>query len=148
MRLTEHFTLEELTRSDTAIAKGISNVPDAAQLANLSRLAGMLERVRDVLGGAPMLISSGLRVPALNRAVGGVANSAHVTGLAADFTCPKFGTPQQICRALAASDIPFDQIIQEGTWVHFGLSAQDVTPRRQVLTADFSKGAATYKTGL
>ncbi|KUZ70659.1 peptidase M15 [Burkholderia ubonensis] len=149
MQLTPHFTLEELTRSDTARARQIDNTPSPAAAANLRRLAQTLERVRALLGGKPMQITSGYRSPALNRAVGGVSTSAHAQGLAADFVCSGYGPPVDVCRALAASDLPFDQVINEfGRWVHIGLAADGVTPRRQVLTARKVGGRTTYAAGL
>ncbi|WP_423379547.1 D-Ala-D-Ala carboxypeptidase family metallohydrolase [Burkholderia sp. LMG 32019] len=146
--LTAHFTLEELTASDAARRRGIDNTPSAAVTANLRRTAETLERVRDVLGGRPVIITSGYRAAALNHAVGGVPSSAHLSGLAADFVCPKFGMPLDICRAIAASTIEFDQLIQEGTWVHIGLAPIGTKPRRQVLTATFGATSTTYSEGL
>ena len=126
--LTGHFTLEEFVRSDTARILGIANTPTPAIVANLRRLALFDELVRLELGGAPMAISSGYRCPALNRAVGGAGNSAHLVGLANDFTAPAFGTPLAICRQLAQSTLPFDQLIYEragsAVWVHLGIAAE------------------------
>lgn len=134
VHLTPHFSLHELTHSDTAVARGIDNTPTAAVLANLQRLASVLERVRAVLG-VPIHISSGYRSPDLNRAVGGVANSVHMFGLAADITAPAFGTPLQVAQAIQAAGIEFDQLIHEyGRWVHIGL--RDGEQRGQLLTYD------------
>jgi hypothetical protein len=138
IRLTDHFSLEELTASQTAARLGIDNAPDATIAAELRRLAVKLERVRERLG-APILVSSGYRSPALNAAVPGSApGSAHTFGRAADFTCPGFGTPLDICKVLRAEGgIPFDQLIHEfGAWVHFGIALFGQLPRRQVLTID------------
>ncbi|KUZ33599.1 D-Ala-D-Ala carboxypeptidase family metallohydrolase [Burkholderia territorii] len=146
--LTAHFTLEELVASDTARRRGIDNTPSATVAANLRRTAEALERVRELLGGRPVVVTSGYRSPALNSAIGGVPNSAHKLGLAADFVCPKFGTPLDICRAISRSSIEFDQLIQEGTWVHIGLAAAGVKPRRQVLTASFGSARTMYSEGL
>lgn len=134
-QLTPNFSLRELIHSDTADARGIDNMPPVPVLANLQRLAGVLERVRAVLG-VPIIISSGYRSPDLNRAVGGVANSVHMSGLAADITAPAFGTPLQVAQAIqAAAGIEFDQLIHEyGRWVHIGLS--EGPARRQLLTYD------------
>jgi zinc D-Ala-D-Ala carboxypeptidase len=138
--ITEHFTLEEFTRSDTARILGIVNAPAPAIVANLRRLARFNELVRLELGGAAMVISSGYRCPALNRAVGGAGNSAHLDGLANDFTAPAFGTPMEICEKLDKSYLQFDQLIYERSgsaiWVHLGIAAEGKTPRRQVLTID------------
>lgn len=150
MKLSDHFTLDELIASQTAARRGIKNQPDAAIMDNLVFLAGKLEIVREILGNRPMLISSGYRSPELNVAVGGSKTSAHMTGLAADFICPGFGDPLEICQCLSANakKIGFDQIIQEGTWVHIGFSAAGRQPRLQVLTAQFDKSSTTYINGL
>lgn len=148
MNLTDHFTLEELTASQTAARRGIGNTPSADIIQNLTRTAQVLEHVRVLLGSRPITISSGYRSPALNSAVGGVRNSAHLYGLAADFICPAYGDPLTICKAIAASGIDFDQVIQEGTWVHLGLAPADQKNRRQLLTAHFGDGATTYREGL
>jgi zinc D-Ala-D-Ala carboxypeptidase len=109
--LSANFALEEFTESQTAARKGIDNTPDAATLKNLKALADALEVVREKLGNLPMRISSGYRSPALNKAVGGSKNSSHMSGLAVDFTAPRFGTVLQTAKAVAASGIDFDQII-------------------------------------
>lgn len=144
MNLSEHFTLEELTFSQTAVRKGIDNTPSLEVVAHLTRLADSLEKVRQLLGG-PVRITSGYRSTVLNAAVGGSKKSAHMAGYAADFVCPSFGYPLKIVKAIAASDIQFDQCIQEGTWVHISF---DPDARRQVLTAHFSNGKATYTEGV
>lgn len=144
MNLTPHFSLAELTASDTAVARKIDNTPTPAIAANLTRLAGVLEQVRTLVG-APIKVSSGYRAPALNKAVGGAANSAHVFGLAADISTAAI-SPKALARLIQQSDIVFDQLIYEGTWAHIGLSAGK--PRRQVLTAKFGPGGTTYVNGI
>lgn len=146
MNLTEHFTLDELTHSETAVRRGIDNTPDEYVLKNLRMLADGLERVRSVLGH-PMRISSGYRSPLLNAIVGGSRNSYHIRGLAADFTCPAFGTPRDVAMAIvtAADSIDYDSIIHEGRWVHIQFANN---PRRQVLTATFANGGVAYSKGL
>jgi len=134
MQLTPHFTLEEALRSDAAIENGIANTPTAEHQKNIEYTAKMMERVRAVLGNNAIKVSSWYRNPQVNRIVGGVANSQHALGLAVDFTCPKFGGILEVCIALRASDIPFDQLIWEyGRWVHIGF-CNCPKPRRQVLT--------------
>jgi hypothetical protein len=133
--LTAHFSLEELVASQSAARLGLDNSPPAPQLANLRRLAGTMELVRDLLGGHPVLISSGYRSPACNRAVGGAASSAHCQGLAIDFTVPGFGSPLEICRALEPhlAALEIDQLIHEfSAWCHLGLRAE--APRLMCLT--------------
>lgn len=144
MNLSPHFSLAELTASDTAVARKIDNTPTPAIAANLTRLAGVLEQVRTLVG-APIKVSSGYRAPALNKAVGGAANSAHVFGLAADITTSAL-SPKALARMIDESDIVFDQLIYEGTWVHIGLTTGK--PRRQVLTAKFGPGGTTYVSGI
>ncbi|OWY35310.1 D-Ala-D-Ala carboxypeptidase family metallohydrolase [Herbaspirillum aquaticum] len=147
-KLTDHFSLSEMTVSETAARKGIDNTPSPAIIKNLTRTAQLLERVRVLLGSKPILVSSGYRSPALNAAVGGSKTSAHMQGLAADFICPGFGTPLAICQRLDSLGVEFDQLIQEGAWVHIGLAAEGIKPRRQVLTAKFSSVGTTYGSGL
>lgn len=144
MTLTEHFTLEELTHSEVAIRKGLDNTPPADIVANLTELAGFLEQIRSLLA-VPLIIHSAYRGPKVNAAVGGSSTSAHMTGQAADFIAPQYGTPQEIARAIRDSGIQFDQLIYEGTWCHFGIRGD---MRRQVLTAHFEGGKATYTQGV
>ena len=144
MNLTEHFMLEELTFSSTAQRLGIDNTPSLEMVAILTKTAIALEQVRALLN-VPMHVDSGYRCEALNKAVGGVANSAHIEGYAVDFIAPDFGTPLEIARAIAASSIQFDQCICEGTWVHISF---DPRMRRQTLTATFGPNGATYSQGV
>ena len=152
MQITEHFTLAELCHSDTAVRLGIDNTPGQLARDNLVTLAYGLEAIRAALGGHPLHISSAYRCPELNRAVGSTAkNSAHLIGLAADFTCPGFGTPRQVAEHLAGlvDSLCFDQLIEEaGRWVHVGYAGYACTPRKEILTARFSNGMATYTKGL
>lgn len=128
--LSPNFSLEELTCSQTASRRGLDNTPPPEVLEHLKGTALRMEAVRDVLGDGPIVVSSGYRSPAVNAAVGGVANSAHCQGWAVDFICPAFGDPFAICKAVAASLIEFDQVIQEGTWVHISFAP---SMRRQCL---------------
>lgn len=138
-QLTPHFSLAEMTDSQTAARKGIPNVPPVGSpsRANLQRLAETMEEIRTILLDKPILISSGYRSPDVNAAVGGSKNSAHMSGLACDFSCPGFGTPLEICKELQPhmKKLGVDQLIHEfGTWVHLGLSAS--APRHQAMTID------------
>jgi zinc D-Ala-D-Ala carboxypeptidase len=140
MNLSDHFTVEELVQSQTAERRGIDNTPTDAIIANLRFLASRLEQVRALLG-APILISSGYRCPALNQAVGGAANSQHMQGLAADLICPRMGTPVEVCRRIAQSDLAFDQLIYEYTWCHLGLGQRlGDPPRRHIMTLNRATG--------
>ena len=100
MKLSPNFKLDELIWSDTAQRLGIDNRPDARITSHLVALAAGLEQVRVLLGNRPIRINSGYRCPALNRAVGGAASSAHMLGYAADFTCAEFGPPLSIVREI------------------------------------------------
>lgn len=142
--LSPHFSLAELTHSDIAARRGIPNDPPADVMEHLKTLAAGLEQVRALLG-VPMVINSGYRSPDLNRAVGGSAMSAHCDGWASDFIAPAFGTPQDVAKAIRDSSLSFDQVIFEGTWVHISFAPR---MRRQVLTARFNGGPATYTEGI
>lgn len=149
MKLTKHFTLEELTRSDVAVRKGIDNTPPGFVIENLRRLADRLETLRALLD-APIIVSSGYRCPILNHAIGGSRTSAHTSGLAADFIAPDFGTPLEIARVIErhADALDYDQLIYEGAWVHIGFTLVSFS-RREVLTAHFGEdGKVRYTEGL
>jgi zinc D-Ala-D-Ala carboxypeptidase len=145
IRFTPHFSLDELTFSSTACRLQIPNDPPDEVVANLRVLAEGLERVRAMLGDRPLHIDSGYRCPKLNQAVCGAPRSAHLDGWAADFICPEFGEPIAIVRTIAASWLDFDQVIQEGTWVHISF---DPKHRKQVLTAHFGPNGTTYSAGV
>jgi len=129
MQLSTHFSREELTTTQVRQ----DNTPTFEVDKNLILLASSLEQVRSVLKNNPMSISSGYRSPVVNLAVGGASNSAHMRGLAADFTCPAFGTPKMIVDAIASSNIDFDQCIVEfNRWVHFAIPQAGKKGRKQV----------------
>ena len=131
-QLSAHFTLAELTISESAARLGIDNTPPADVMENLRRLVIVLEEVRTLLA-RPLIIISGYRSPALNKAIGGSQNSAHQFGLAADFIVPPL-TPLQAAREIGKSFITFDQLIHEHSWIHLGLGPPAATMRRQMLT--------------
>lgn len=137
-RLTAHFALEELVCTQH---RGLDNTPPPEVVANLRTTAARMEEVRRLLRDRVITVTSGYRSPALNRAVGGVRTSAHLTGHAVDFNCYGFGAPLEVCRAIAESEIGFDQLIQEGTWVHVSFEPR---MRRQILT----RRAGGYAPGL
>ena len=145
MKLTEHFTLEEFTRSTTASRLKIDNrVPDEL-MANIQLTAIKLELVRKALGKA-IIITSGYRCPALNTRVGGASTSAHTKGLAVDFHS-SYGTPKEICQRLIDAGVQFDKLIQEhNQWVHIGFSPTN--NRQIVLTAVKQNGKTVYLSGL
>lgn len=144
MNLSEHFTLEEAIRSDTATRKGLDNSPSAEVLANMMEAAEQLEVVRRLLD-APIQVTSWYRSPKLNTLIGGSATGAHPEGWAIDFRAPGFGTPLEVCRAVRDSGIKFDQLIYEGTWVHLSFAPK---LRQSVLTAHFGDGPTHYTAGL
>ena len=129
--LSEHFTLEEATFSDTAVRQGINNQPNAKQFANMTIAAEGMEKIRALLGKS-IRVNSWLRLPELNVAVGGSKVSSHMDGWAIDFTCAGFGDPYAVCKAIEASDIKFDQMIHEyGRWTHISFAPE---MRQQTLT--------------
>lgn len=144
MQLSPHFTLSEFTRSDTANRLKINNNPGPQHLQNLRKLAIALEDIRALLK-CPVIITSGYRSPALNTAVEGSSTSSHCFGLAADFHAPGFGSDQAVAKAIAASDLMFDQLIFEQSrthWVHVGI---DPRMRREVLSWRSGRG---YRQGI
>jgi hypothetical protein len=145
MQLSTNFKLNEFTTSQTATRKGIDNTAPAPIIERLRMLANTLEQVRTLLGNHSIRISSGYRCIALNRAIGSGDTSAHIQGYAVDFTCPGFGTPKEVANKIAQSDIKFDQLIYEGTWIHLSVDPRN---RRDVLTATFKGGKATYSKGI
>lgn len=117
----QYFTVSELTRSSTAQSRGIDNTPPSEHRANLeSLIVNCLDPIRR-LYGRPIIVSSGYRSPALNAAVGGVANSQHTTGQAADLVPASGGSLEGLFRA-AVQFGDFDQLIMEqrgaSKWVH------------------------------
>jgi hypothetical protein len=124
MNLSEHFTLEEATYSETAVRMGINNQPSTVQLENMKHAAEQLEKIRALLG-KPMHINSWLRLPDVNVAVGGSKVSSHMDGWAIDFTCAGFGSPLEVCKAIEASGIKFDQMIHEfARWTHISFAPE------------------------
>ena len=129
-----NFSMDELTHSDTAARHGIDNTPNDNEKENLYKLAMEMEDVRKLLNNKPIFCSSGFRCVELNTLIGSKKTSAHIKGLAADFTCRQFGTPNEIVFALINSNIPYDQVILEfDRWVHISFCEDEETPRRQAL---------------
>ena len=130
-QLTPHFSLAELTRSDAADRLKVGNAPAGDHLQNLRTLALGLEWARSILG-VPVRVTSGYRNPEVNRAVGGVANSDHALGFAADIV-PSGMTVLAAAKKLAASPLAFDQLIHESGRgiIHLSFAPR---MRRQVLT--------------
>jgi zinc D-Ala-D-Ala carboxypeptidase len=144
MNLSPNFTLDELTASQTAARKGLDNTPNATEVANLVRVAALLEEVRALLN-KPILINSGFCSKAVNDAVGSKDTSQHRIGCAADIRVPGM-TPKQVVEACIKANIPYDQIIEEfGSWTHISVPDSPARPpRRQALTID-RQGTRPFK---
>lgn len=132
MQLTPHFSLAELTVTDT----GFDNTPDAQEVEELTTLAEFLEKIRSrALDNKPIHVNSAFRSEAVNEAVGGVPDSAHRLCFAADITCDSFGSVYKVAEAISEAqqnvEIAFDQLIYEDTWVHV---SRDPRLRNQRLT--------------
>ena len=133
-QLTEHFSLEELTHTDH---REFTNEPNDIEKNNLKRVAELLEQVKELLGGKPIMVNSAFRSKQVNDAVGSKDSSQHRIGCAADIRVPSM-TPDEVVKAIIASDIPFDQIIREfDRWTHISVPNEPTgKPRRQALIID------------
>ena len=134
MNLSEHFTLEELTHTDH---RELENIPNETELANIKRLAEFLETVKSVLGDKPIMVNSAFRSKAVNDAVGSKDTSQHRVGCAADIRVPAM-TPDQVVRAVIASNLGYDQVIREfDRWTHISVpNDPNGKPRKQALIID------------
>jgi hypothetical protein len=141
MLLTPHFTLEELTHTDH---RELDNTPNSSEINNLKRLAEMLEEVKTLLDGKPIMINSAFRSKAVNDAVGSKDTSQHRVGCAADIRVPGL-TPDQVVKAIIGSPIAYDQIIREfDSWTHISVpNNPSGTPRKQALIID-KQGTRAY----
>jgi putative chitinase len=139
-QLSTHFSLEELTHSDTAIELKIANDPTPEHLENLKHLADRMEAVR-ALFDKPIRINSGYRNPQLNKAVGGVSNSAHAQGHAADFHVDGLDD-LTAAKRIRDSELEFDQLIYElGRCVHISF---DPAMRQQVMRQPGGPGSQCF----
>lgn len=132
MNFPKYFTLKELVNSYTAKKKNIDNVPNFEHIVNLYRLCDkVLEPARKELG-RPITVTSGYRSPELNKAVGGVSNSQHLTGCAADLKCTNLVELFDIL----SENPEIDQLLFEDNgvtrWIHVSIPEQGKTPRRQI----------------
>jgi putative chitinase len=153
MQLSEHFKLNEFTKSETAIRKRIDNTPGPEHAANLKLVCEkILEPVRNHFG-KPVRINSGYRGAALNAAVGGSSKSQHCNGEAVDFEID--GLPNPDLAKWVSENCEFDQIILEfydpkegpnSGWVHASVSSKGQN-RKQKLTAVTVNGKTVYKPG-
>ena len=148
MNLSRNFTLSELTKSDTAIRKGINNNPNAEQIEKLKALCeNILQPVRDHFGRVK--ITSGYRSVELCAAIGSSARSQHAKAEAADFECP--GVDNAELADWIHRELPYDQLILEfytqgepnSGWIHCSWIADQ--PRASYLWAYKSEGKTKYK---
>ena len=140
MKLSENFSYEELTHTDH---REFDNTPNDVELSNLTRLAEFLEQVRTLLG-KPIFINSAFRSKLVNDAVGSKDSSQHRVGCAADLRVVGM-TPNEVVKAIIASDLNFDQIIREfDRWTHISIpNSIHNLPRKQALIID-KKGTRLY----
>ena len=137
MKLSPNFTLEELTRSEAAARGGWDNTPNDEAVANLVRLANLLQDVRVAVGNKPVMVNSGFRNKQTNDAVGSTDRSQHRLGCAADIRVPGM-TPRQVVEACIQAEVAFDQIILEfDSWTHISVpNTPDAKPRGSKLIID------------
>lgn len=134
MKKIKYFSLSEFINSSTARRLGIDNSPTFEVVENLNRLAEYLDGIREKLG-KPIHINSGYRSPVLNRAVGGVGNSQHLKGLAADIVCADMESLLKILRETGG----FDQLIKEhrkgstSFWYHVSICPRNGKSRNEVI---------------
>ena len=149
MKLSNNFSLSELTKSQTATRKGIDNEPGTAEIETLIHLAeSVLQPVREHFG-KPVMISSGYRSPELCEAIGSSSKSQHAKGEAADFEI--HGVANKELATWISNNTTFDQLILEfydegdpnSGWVH--CSAVTGEPRKQVLRASKVEGRTKYE---
>lgn len=152
MNLTQNFSLEELTKSEAALRKGLDNTPDEEVIQNLQVLCeNVLQPLRDAYKRG-IKVNSAYRSPDVNAAVGGVRTSDHCKGQAADIEIP--GVPNAEVAQYLADNFDFTQVILEGYkknipdsgWVHVSYNPNNL--KREVLTATFVNGKAIYSRGL
>ena len=129
MSVHKYFSIEEMCHSDTAIAQGITNKPTQPIIDSLDAL---IEHVLDPLReayGQPIIVSSGYRCKRLNKAVGGVSNSQHLIGEAADISVRPKGDKKgnKVLFEYIRKNLPYDQLIWEngGVWVHVSYRKQN-----------------------
>jgi hypothetical protein len=152
MKLTKNFSLEELTRSDTAERKGIDNSPTAEHIHNLAALCeNVLQPLRDKLKHS-IRVTSGYRSEKLNNAIGGSKTSEHSFGKAADIKLIIDGENKSelLYLSILEMGIPFRQMIWEfgdeetPSWVHISFNKDD--NKKQTLRAYKEKGKTKYST--
>lgn len=133
----KYFTINELTRSETAVKKGINNTPGAEQRRHLELLIdNLLDPIREQWG-KPIFVNSGYRCQELNKAVGGVSNSHHLLGCAADITTKTEAGNKALFELIRHSNLKWTQLISEKTskqgckWIHISYISSNL--KNQVL---------------
>lgn len=149
MQLSKNLSLAEVTRSETAKRKGISNMPTPEHLENFKKLAEkVFQPIREHFG-VPIHISSGYRSAALNKAIGGAASSQHCSGEAIDIDMDGTSVTNAQIFNYIKDNLEFDQLIWEfGTdtnpdWVHVSYESTG-KQRKQILKAIKKGGATSY----
>lgn len=136
MKLSENFTLAEMTVSETGVRHGIDNTPDNTSLMNLRRLALLLEDVRKIVN-KPIHINSAYRNVQINKLINSKSSSQHCKGAAADIRVTGM-TPDQVVRAIVQSNLDYDQVIREfDSWTHISITnKKEAKARKQALIID------------
>ena len=130
-QISKNLTVEEFTYSRKAIENGIDNMPGESQIAAIRLLiTQLIQPLRDRLG-EPIAITSGYRCPEVNRLVGGVVNSQHTRGEAAD--CYAACGPERLLEVLIDSGLPFDQAIVYRKKKFLHLSYKNGANRKQII---------------
>ena len=152
MNLSINFTLSELTKSETALRKGLNNEPTQDIISSLQMLAvNVLQPVRDHYNKG-VKVNSGYRSPEVNASVGGSKTSDHCKGQAADIEIP--GVPNKELALYIRDNLEYTQLILEAYtegvpdsgWVH--VSYDPTNLKKQVMTAKFVNGKAIYSNGI
>lgn len=139
MKISKNFSLEEFTFSRTALQMGINNDPPEEVVENIIRLTrNVLQPLRDELS-SPIYITSGYRSYDLNKAVGGVSDSQHLTGEAVDFIVPNYEVEELFL--IISLEYPYDQVIREPTWIHLSYSDN---LRYERFRTKYKNGRITY----
>lgn len=145
--MTPHFTLEEVTKSETAQRLGIDNSVPAELMGNAKRMCERLEEVR-ALFNKPIMITSFYRCPELNTKVGGSKTSAHKDCRACDFTVKGIAV-EDVFANIKSSKIIFDQLIIESsktsTWIHLGIEKEGEKPRQMVMSGTKTDNGSTFR---
>lgn len=133
--MSKYFTLEEMTRSQTAVRLKIDNTPNATQKRDLLRLMDYLDGIREAFG-QPIRVTSGFRSWGANKAVGGVKNSQHLAGQAADIVTSGAKTLRDLFDLIRKRG-GFHQLIWEkSTWIHVSIPPEGEFPKGEVLKFD------------